>query len=326
MFLAGARGTPAAISPEVRWARIALAAIAASGCSFAPEGDAGEQADAGSPGGQLDAGGSLGGEACSEGTAGCTCIPDPGEGGCVHSYGGRFADGACSPSYQCCDGAWLEGHGSCGECSCVADGDSAGCGTTATICFPDFAATAGEISPDLRAEMTGVSWHQELDCPSFDTLRLVELPFWGFDGAIHRGELVVAAEVVPAVEQLFERLYLEQFPIERMERVDAYGGDDEASMAANNTSAFNCRAITGGGGLSRHSFGVAIDINPVQNPYVSGDTVLPAAGAEYRSRAPVRPGMIVRPDPVTRALAEIGWQWGGDWLDPIDYQHISTGG
>jgi hypothetical protein len=111
-----------------------------------------------------------------------------------------------------------------------------------------------------------------------------------------------------------------------MVRVDAYDGDDDASMADNNTSAFNCREITGGGALSRHSFGVAIDINPVQNPYVNDDLVLPAAGSDYATRSPLRPGMISRPDPVTRTLSDIGWEWGGDWDDPIDYQHVSTGG
>lgn len=315
------------MGPGPAFCAVALAAIAASGCSFAPAGSAGVgEADAAAASPVDGGGGAIDSDTCSQGDPGCTCIPDPGEGGCVHSYGGRFADGACSPAFQCCDGAWVEGHDSCGACTCVADGDSAGCGTTATICFPDFAATASELSPELRAEMTGNSWHQELACPSLDTLRLLALPYWGFDGAIHRGELVVAADVVPAVEQLFERLYLEQFPIERMVRVDAYGGDDGASMADNNTSAFNCREITGGGGLSRHSYGVAIDINPVQNPYVSGDLVLPEAGAEFRARTPVRRGMIVRPDPVTRTLVDIGWEWGGDWDDPTDYQHVSTGG
>jgi hypothetical protein len=313
--------------PALRAALVA-AALMTSGCSFVAAGGSGADPDGGAPGtGTADGGtGAIGGEGCAPGVAGCTCIPDPGEGGCVHSYGGRFGDGACSPAFQCCDGAWVEGHGSCGECTCTADGDSAGCGTSGEICFPDFAATASAISPELRAEMTDKTWHADLACPSFDTLRLLEVPYWGFDGAIHRGELVVAAEVVPAVELLFERLYREQFPIAKMVRVDAYGGSDDASMADNNTSAFNCREITGGGALSRHSYGVAIDINPVQNPYVSGATVLPEAGTDYADRSQLRPGMIVRPGPVTNALVDMGWEWGGDWDDPIDYQHISTGG
>ncbi len=330
------RGTAAAKSRRVGWGRafsVALVtALIGSACNFAPGGGGaggdGDEPDGGTPGpGRSDGGGNgVDGTRCAPGVEGCTCIPDPGEGGCVHSYGGRFGDGACSPSFQCCDGDWREGHGSCGECTCVGEGDGPGCGTTAEICFLDFAATVSELSPDLRAEMTGKSWHPELACPSFDALRLVGVPYWGFDGAIHRGELVVAVEVVSAVQVLFERLYLEQFPIARMVRVDAYGGDDDASMADNNTSAFNCREVTGGGALSRHSFGVAIDINPVQNPYVNDDLVLPAAGNDYASRSPLRPGMISRPDPVTRTLSDIGWEWGGDWDDPIDYQHVSTGG
>jgi hypothetical protein len=307
-----------------------VAAVACAACGFAPVGnvtgspDGGAQATGGADGG--GGGGGGGTETCGPDVSGCTCIPDPGEGGCVHSYGGRFADGACSPSFQCCDGDWREGHDSCGACTCVAAGDSPGCGTVAEISFLDFSATISELSPELRAEMTGKSWHPELPCPSFDALRLMSMPYWGFDGAIHRGELVVAADVVGAVETLFERMYVEQFPIDKMQRVDAYGGSDDASMADNNTSAFNCREITGGGSLSRHSYGVAIDINPVQNPYISGDLVLPSAGGDYADRSPLRPGMISRPDPITRTLGAIGWEWGGDWDDPVDYQHISTGG
>ncbi|HUS67324.1 MAG TPA: M15 family metallopeptidase [Kofleriaceae bacterium] len=182
------------------------------------------------------------------------------------------------------------------------------------------------LSEEIRADMTGSSWHPDMGCPSLDDLALISLNHRGLDGAVHDGELVVAATAAASVAQAFGALFDAGFPIERIERVDAYGGDDDASMAANNTSAFNCRRVTGGTGLSQHSYGTAIDLNPVQNPYVRGDTVLPEAGEAYVERTQVRPGMVTRPSAALDAFAAIGWTWGGDWDDPIDYQHFSASG
>jgi hypothetical protein len=96
-------------------------------------------------------------------------------------------------------------------------------------------------------------------------------------------------------------------------------------MAANNTSAFNCRSVTGGGGFSEHSYGTAIDLNPVQNPYLSGALVLPEQGRPYIGR-PSSPGVIHAGDAVVNAFAGIGWKWGGYWNSPTDYQHFSASG
>jgi hypothetical protein len=182
------------------------------------------------------------------------------------------------------------------------------------------------IPESIREEMIGRSWHRELACPSFDDLRLLTLPHWGFDGRLATGELVVAASVADDVAAAFGQLFDARFPIAHMVRVDAYDGSDDASMADNNTSAFNCRAVTGGSSLSQHAYGTAIDINPVQNPYLSGDLVLPETGQEYVDRGDVRPGMIVRPGGVVTAFEAIGWHWGGDWTSPVDYQHLSRSG
>jgi hypothetical protein len=111
-----------------------------------------------------------------------------------------------------------------------------------------------------------------------------------------------------------------------MELVDVYGGDDDRSMEANNTSAFNCRRVTGGTSFSQHSYGTAIDLNPLPNPYVRGDTVLPPAGRAYLDRTDVRQGMIVDPGPVVGAFAVIGWEWGGNFTALKDYQHFSENG
>ena len=188
---------------------------------------------------------------------------------------------------------------------------------------PNFVATIAPIADELAAEMSGVSWHP--GCPvAIEDLRLVRMPYWGFDGQIHDGELVVHTDVAYDVAGVFGGMFTARFPIARMELIESYGGDDDASMAADNTSAFNCREITGGGSWSIHSYGKAIDINPLENPYVRGGTVLPAAGAEFLDRSDVRPGMIVAGDAVVAAFRSIGFEWGGDWSRLQDYQHFEA--
>jgi hypothetical protein len=159
-----------------------------------------------------------------------------------------------------------------------------------------------------------------------ESLRLVEVSHWGYDGQAHQGTLVVAADLADTMVDIMAVLFDARFPIERMEPVEAYKGDDDASMAANNTSAFNCRPVTGGSRWSDHSYGVAIDINPLVNPYVRRDQVSPPAGAPYVDRTTDAPGMIHESDVVVDTFAEHGWIWGGTWSFPKDYQHFSTTG
>jgi hypothetical protein len=126
--------------------------------------------------------------------------------------------------------------------------------------------------------------------------------------------------------RVFRALYEARFPVQRLRTVEQYGSDDDASMAANNTSAFNCRPVAGGTGWSEHAYGAALDVNPVQNPYVRGSTVEPEAGRAYLDRSHVRPGMVVAGDLVVRAFAAVGWEWGGDFRTLKDYQHFSASG
>ena len=136
------------------------------------------------------------------------------------------------------------------------------------------------------------------------------------------------AKVTTDVLAVFGFLYRQRFPIRRMEPVDAFRGSDDASMAADNTSAFNCRyAVTSGPKQwSVHAYGEAIDVNPVENPYLLGGKVLPPAGASYSDRSKKRPGMAVPGGPLIFAFESAGWHWGGDFSSP-DYQHFSlTGG
>jgi hypothetical protein len=158
-------------------------------------------------------------------------------------------------------------------------------------------------------------------------LRLLTMSHWGFDGTEHMGELVVHRDHAEKVAAVFKRLFDARFPVERMELVDVYQGDDLASMEANNTSGFNCRLATGSDDTwSEHAYGWAIDINPVQNPYVNGSTVLPDSGRAYLDRSNLRPGMVVSGDAAVSAFASIGWGWGGDWESLKDYQHFSATG
>jgi hypothetical protein len=159
-------------------------------------------------------------------------------------------------------------------------------------------------------------------------LRLLHLSYWGFDGQPRTGTMVVNQSVVPDVVKVFDSLYRQRFPIRRMQPVDAYGGSDDASMAADNTSGFNCRNAVAAGPphWSVHAYGEAIDVNTVENPYLFGGRVKPPAGAAYRNRAVVRPGMAVPGGVLVRAFAMVGWQWGGRWPDAPDYQHFSKNG
>lgn len=180
------------------------------------------------------------------------------------------------------------------------------------------------LSAAVRSEMNGRSHRAHPDCPPFDSLRLVRLAHHGFDGLVHRGELVVAARCTDALVRVFERLFALGFPIARMERIDVYDGDDDASMAANNSSAFNFRLVAGTNALSHHALGVAVDLNPVQNPWVRGSRVDPPEGRRYLDRNDVRPGMIVRGIGVVEAFEAEGWFWGGEWPDAQDHHHFSA--
>jgi D-alanyl-D-alanine carboxypeptidase len=177
----------------------------------------------------------------------------------------------------------------------------------------------------VTTERLGASWRE--GCPvGAAKLRLINLSRVGFDGRVHRGELIVHEDVAFEVAHIFAELYFDRFPVERMETVEKYGADDDLSMQANNTSAFNCRPITGGTAWSNHSYGRAIDVNPVQNPYVTGRHVSPPAGRPYTDRARRAPGMIHAGDAVVRAFVAVGWEWGGAWRSGRDYQHFSASG
>src|SRR4051794_22072620 len=190
--------------------------------------------------------------------------------------------------------------------------------------LPPFQVSATAVT----ASELGASWHK--GCPVGPSqLRLLRVSFVGFDGRAHTGSIVVHRDVAADVTTVFRRLYATSFPIKRMEPVSKYGGNDRRSMAADNTSAFNCRYASAPGPKrwSAHAFGQAIDVNTIENPYVQGSYVSPPAGRAYLDRSRYRPGMAVAGGVLVRAFAAVGWQWGGRWTASPDYQHFSaTGG
>ena len=157
-------------------------------------------------------------------------------------------------------------------------------------------------------------------------LQGVHVRYRGFDGASRTGVLVVNRRVARDVATVFRRLYVARFPIRRITPISAFHGSDDASMAADNTSAFNCRRAVGGSGWSQHAYGLAIDVNPLENPYLLDGKVLPPAGRRYLDRSHVRPGMAVAGGVLVRAFESVGWKWGGRWSGSPDYQHFSVNG
>jgi poly-gamma-glutamate synthesis protein (capsule biosynthesis protein) len=167
-------------------------------------------------------------------------------------------------------------------------------------------------------------------CPvPWGDLRSLHVSYVGFDGEAHTGEIVVAAAHARDVIGVFARLYDARWPIRRLRPVSDYGGDDERSMAADNTSGFNCRRVAGSDHWSAHAYGDAIDVNPVENPDLQDGLVRPAAGRPFarldrEEGVSVPTGTIRAGDVVVEAFAAIGWDWGGTWASP-DYQHFHLG-
>jgi len=191
---------------------------------------------------------------------------------------------------------------------------------------PPFQGSVTPLPASLRETMTGLSWHR--GCPvGFDELRLVRARHWGFDGRVYTGRLVVASDLARPVLGVLRRLYAARFPIRRMVPVDAYGASDFRSIEADNTSGFNCRYVDGTTRWSEHSYGRAIDLNPIENPYVTAaGTTSHRASRPYLRRTRYRPGMAAAGGVAVRAFEAAGWGWGGRWSGDRDYQHFSASG
>ena len=185
-----------------------------------------------------------------------------------------------------------------------------------------FAAT---VEPVPAAVLARSTWRAGCPVPVRE-LRYLTMSFRGFDGRAHTGEMIVNRSVADAVTRVFRSLYRARFPLEEMRVVARAELTAPPTGDGDNTTAFVCRPATGQRRWSAHAYGLAIDINPFQNPYTRGDLVLPELASSYVDRAHVRPGMVAPGDAVVRAFTAIGWAWGGEWSDPVDLQHFSATG
>lgn len=183
-----------------------------------------------------------------------------------------------------------------------------------------------ELGEAEREQMRGSSWHDGMGCPGFDQLVRLEVLHWDFDERIQKGALDVVRDLASDLLAIFREVFEARFPIARMRPIHHYGGDDARSMADDNTSAFNCRCKVGGGDLSLHALGRAVDINPVENPYeTASGLVLPEAGKSFArrdGRSVTGKGVLRSGDVVVRAFESRGFTWGGRWTDPVDWQHF----
>jgi D-alanyl-D-alanine carboxypeptidase len=188
-----------------------------------------------------------------------------------------------------------------------------------------YESSIGPIDDDVQARMGG-TWHD--GCPvALEQLRYATVSFHGFDDRVHTGELVVHEDVAADVVAVFARLFDAGFPLEEMRLVTDADLVAPPTGDGNNTAAFVCRSVRGGSRFSAHASGLAIDVNPFQNPYRRGDVVLPELASAYLDRTRVRPGMLLDGDVVVEAFDAIGWSWGGRWDEPVDSMHFSaTGG
>lgn len=181
----------------------------------------------------------------------------------------------------------------------------------------------GWSSSTASAADLGSSWRE--GCPvAPESLKVVSLTHYDLGGSVRTGTLVIHRDIEEPTRAAFSALFAQRFPIASITPVTEFGSDDDASMAANNTSGFNCRyAVTSSAtkSWSNHAYGRAIDVNPRTNPYVLDGEVLPPNGAEFADRDEQHPGGLYRGGAALEAFTGNGFEWGGAWRDP-DYQHL----
>lgn len=182
-----------------------------------------------------------------------------------------------------------------------------------------------KVTPIVRAQVR-YSWHP--GCPVAPSdLRMITMTYRGFDHQVHTGRLVVNAAVTGKMIVVFRKLFELRYPIRRMVPVDVYHGSDFASIQHDNTSSFNCRDATGSSTWSEHAYGLAVDLDPCENPYVYANGYEAHQHCrKFVDRSLRDPGIVHAGDPVVLAFASVGWGWGGVWSGDRDYQHFSANG
>ena len=188
---------------------------------------------------------------------------------------------------------------------------------------PGLSAFSADTIPEaVKLRMTGRSYPEEDAGISLSDLRYLKLLYYDFGGRVRRGEMVCNKAIADDLLYIFKELYKAKYPIASIQLIDDFDGDDQRSMEANNTSCFNYRTKTSGTSLSAHARGMAVDVNPLQNPYVKGEIVEPEAAREYADRTVDFPHKITDDDLCCKLFRSRGFQWGGAWNSVKDYQHF----
>ena len=197
-----------------------------------------------------------------------------------------------------------------------------------TSIFAEYQSSISKITPEIKKRMLkGNSWRK--GCPvSLENLRYLRVTHLDFRGKDVRGEIIVHKDVSKEVTEIFESLYEIAYPVYKMKLVSDYKGNDWQSIESGNTSAFNCRNATGSKKWSKHSYGKAIDINPIENPYIArSGRISHKASLKYRKRVHRKStsadkAVLVKGDKAIQIFKKNGWKWGGDWSEVKDYQHF----
>ena len=194
----------------------------------------------------------------------------------------------------------------------------------ASFASAKFSCTISPISADIKSRvLKGGSWHK--GCPvALNKLSYLQLKYWDFKGKERVGELIVNSAISNRVCKVFGSLYNSGYPIRQMRLVSDFKANDDASMRADNTSAFNCRLMTGSKTKwSNHSYGLAIDLNPFENPYISkSGKVSPKEAVKFSKRVHTNKAVLLKDDLAVKAFLNEGFIWGGDWHSVKDYQHF----
>lgn len=186
------------------------------------------------------------------------------------------------------------------------------------------------LSNDIKKRITGISYPdtKESLAITYEDLAYVHVLHYNFHNEVEEGELICNKKIAEELLEIFQELYKAHYPIEKIRLIDEYGGDDESSMADNNSSCFNYRVILGSKTLSNHAYGTAIDINPLYNPYITyredgSPFVQPANSVDYVDREKDFSYKIDTNDLCYKLFTEHGYDWGGGWDTRKDYQHFA---
>ncbi len=180
---------------------------------------------------------------------------------------------------------------------------------------------AEDLSDKIINKINGVSYHSNKDVKLSD-LSYLQVMYVDFSGNVQKGEMICEKKLAKELLQIFKELFDIKYPIEKIRLVDEYDADDEKSMGDNNSSCFNYRVVADTNVVSMHGYGRAVDINPLYNPYIVGDKVMPSNGKPYADRNKNFAYKIDENDRCYKIFRSHGWLWGGHWTSSKDYQHF----